>query len=80
MYLLDTNVVSELRKRRGDSGVKEWVAEQAAADLAISVVTILEIETGIRRKARSDPDQGPDPEPMVRTEGAHRIRRPHPSP
>jgi hypothetical protein len=57
MYLLDTNVVSELRKRRGDPGVKQWVAKQSAADLAISVVTIIEIETGILRRARTDPDQ-----------------------
>jgi toxin FitB len=57
MYLLDTNVVSELRKRRGDPGVKQWVAGQSAADLAISVVTIIEIETGIMRKERTDPDQ-----------------------
>jgi toxin FitB len=55
MYLLDTNVVSELRKRRGDSGVKKWVAGQSAADLAISVVTIIEIETGILWKQRTDP-------------------------
>ena len=57
MYLLDTNVLSELRKRRGDSGVKQWVAKQSVADLAISVVTVIEIETGIRRKERTDPDQ-----------------------
>jgi len=57
MYLLDTNVVSELRKRRGDSGVKRWVAGQSAADLAISVVTIIEIEAGILRKERTDPGQ-----------------------
>ncbi len=59
MYLLDTNVVSELRKRRGDPGVKQWVAKQSAADLAISVVTVIEIEieTGILRKGRTDPDQ-----------------------
>lgn len=56
MYLLDTNVISELRKRRGDSGVKKWVAEQGA-DLAISVVTVIEIETGILRKQRTAPDQ-----------------------
>ena len=57
MYLLDTNVISELRKRRGDPGVKHWVASQSAVDLAISVVTVLEIETGILRKGRTDPDQ-----------------------
>lgn len=58
MYLLDTNVVSELRKRGGDTGVKQWVAKQSAADLAISVVTIIEIEIGILRKGRTDPNQG----------------------
>jgi toxin FitB len=57
MYLLDTNVVSELRKRSGDPGVKQWVARQSVADLAISVVTVIEIETGILRKERTDPDQ-----------------------
>jgi toxin FitB len=57
MYLLDTNVVSELRKRHGDPGVKQWVARQRAADLAISVVTVIEIETGILRRGRTDPDQ-----------------------
>jgi hypothetical protein len=57
MYLLDTNVISELRKRRGDPGVKQWVAQQSAADLAISVVTVIEIETGILRRARTDPNQ-----------------------
>jgi predicted nucleic acid-binding protein len=57
MYLLDTNVVSELRKRRGDAGVKQWTAKQSVADLAISVVTVIEIETGILRRARTDPDQ-----------------------
>ncbi|MEO7260398.1 MAG: type II toxin-antitoxin system VapC family toxin [Jatrophihabitantaceae bacterium] len=57
MYLLDTNVVSELRKRRGDPGVKRWVAKQSTADLAISVVTVVEIETGILRRGWTDPDQ-----------------------
>jgi toxin FitB len=57
MYLLDTNVVSELRKRRGDPGVKQWVAKQSVADLAISVVTVIEIETGILRRERTDPEQ-----------------------
>ena len=57
MYLLDTNVISELRKRRGDPGVKQWVANQSVTDLAISVVTVIEIETGILRRKRTDPDQ-----------------------
>ena len=56
-YLLDTNIVSELRKRPGDPGVNDWAAQQAATDLAISVITVLEIETGILRIAHRDPAQ-----------------------
>ena len=56
-YLLDTNVISELRKRRGDAGVSAWVTGRSATELAISVVTVVEIEVGIRRRARSDPGQ-----------------------
>ncbi|MGL4175153.1 MAG: type II toxin-antitoxin system VapC family toxin [Dermatophilaceae bacterium] len=56
-YLLDTNVIGELRRRAGDHGVKTWVSRQATTDLAISVVTVIEIELGILRKARTDPDQ-----------------------
>jgi predicted nucleic acid-binding protein len=53
-YLLDTNVVSELRKQRKDPGVAGWIRDRAATDLAISVVTVLEIEIGILRIARKD--------------------------
>jgi len=56
-YLLDTNVVSELRSRRGAAQVRAWVDAQSALDLAISVVTLIEIETGILRLARRDPAQ-----------------------
>ena len=56
-YLLDTNVLSELRKREGSSAVKAWIAGQESADLAISVITILEIEIGIRRIALRDEAQ-----------------------
>lgn len=47
MYLLDTNVVSELRKPRPHGAVLEWIHETADADLHISVVTIGEIQAGI---------------------------------
>lgn len=56
-YLLDTNVVSELRRRQGSSAVKAWVGRQRAADLFLSVITILEIETGILAVRRRDPEQ-----------------------
>jgi toxin FitB len=57
MYLLDTNVLSELRKRNGDMRVKRWVNDQRVAELAISVVTVIEIEMGILQKRRTDLEQ-----------------------
>jgi len=58
-YLLDTNVVSELRKRPGrvDPGVLDWARGRPSRDLYISVVTVLEIELGIALRERRDPDQ-----------------------
>lgn len=58
-YLLDTNVVSELRKSqsRADQAVRSWVAARVSTDLHLSVVTILEIELGIARLSRRSPAQ-----------------------
>mgnify|MGYP002724323652 FL=1 len=58
-YLLDTNIISELRKpqRRANAGVRSWVSSRAAADLYLSAITILEIEVGIGRLSRRDPVQ-----------------------
>lgn len=55
-YLLDTNVVSELRKpeNRADPMVRSWVASRAPSDLYLSVLTIMEIEIEIGRLARRD--------------------------
>ncbi len=59
MYLLDTNVVSELRRRdRADTGVAAWVDGIDADTLFVSVVTILELEMGVLAMARRDPAQG----------------------
>ena len=64
MYLLDTNVVSELRKprvgKRGamDRSVSLWAAGVAVKALYISSITILEIETGILLAERKDRAKG----------------------
>ncbi|NNM73374.1 type II toxin-antitoxin system VapC family toxin [Enterovirga aerilata] len=55
MFLLDTNVVSELRRPdRADGGVLQWAKAQRAAEFHLSAITILEIELGILRLARKD--------------------------
>ncbi len=55
-HLLDTNVISELRKpeRRADPKVREWVSSRRPSDLYLSVITVLEVEVGIGRLARHD--------------------------
>lgn len=59
MYLLDTNVVSELRKgNRAHGSVINWAKSVSASSLFLSVITILELETGVLLKERSDPAQG----------------------
>jgi predicted nucleic acid-binding protein len=61
MYLLDTNVVSELRKVRAgkaDPNVAAWAERVDAADLFVSAVTILELELGVLSIERKDAAQG----------------------
>lgn len=61
MYLLDTNVVSELRKAgsgRADPEVIAWAASLDPALLHISVITVMEIEIGVLRVERRDQPQG----------------------
>jgi len=53
-YLLDTNVISEARKPAADQYVVGWLRAQTPEDLAISVMSVLEIEVGIRRLRRRD--------------------------
>ncbi|BBP69912.1 twitching motility protein PilT [Pseudomonas sp. Seg1] len=58
MYLLDTNVISELRKPQADANVVAWAKSTSAPSMFISVITLMELETGVLRIERRDPDQG----------------------
>jgi len=56
-YLLDTNVISELRKgERADANVTAWFADVAEEEIFLSVLTIGEIRRGIESVRRRDPD------------------------
>ncbi len=55
MYLLDTVVVSALRRRDRNPSVAAWVAGKPDGDLFISAVTIGEIERGIELRRKQDP-------------------------
>lgn len=61
MYVLDTIVVSELRKVRSgkaDAGVCAWADEVDASDLYLSAITVMELELGVARVERRDALQG----------------------
>lgn len=61
MFLLDTNVISKLRKAgdgKADAQVTGWVAAQDAGGLFISAITMMGLEIGVRRIGRRDPRQG----------------------
>lgn len=61
MYVLDTNVVSELRKAqlgKADTNVVAWAQSVDAADLFVSVITIMELELGVLSVERRDTAQG----------------------
>ena len=59
MYLLDTNVVSEMRRRkRMAPAVAAWAESVPPVDLYLSVLTVMELETGAMLIGRRDPEQG----------------------
>ncbi|WP_295932604.1 type II toxin-antitoxin system VapC family toxin [uncultured Xanthomonas sp.] len=61
MYVLDTNVLSELRKvrlGRADANVAAWAESVDAADLFISAITVMELELGVLSIERKDANQG----------------------
>ncbi|HVE24756.1 MAG TPA: type II toxin-antitoxin system VapC family toxin [Sporichthya sp.] len=59
-YLLDTNVVSELRKSRQRIApqLRSWAERQITHELSVSVITVMEIEIGVARVERRDDAQG----------------------
>lgn len=58
-YLVDTNVWSELRNSsRADHNVAAWAGATSAAELYLSVVTVFELERGVRLIERRDGQQG----------------------
>ena len=55
MYLLDTNVLSALRKGDDRSNLTGWMSAQRMSDLYVSVVSVAEVERGITRQRRRNP-------------------------
>jgi len=75
-YLLDTNVISELRKgERADSSVSSWFTGLADEEIYLSVLTIGEIRRGVESVRRRDPDSAAALDSwLARLSEAHRDR------
>lgn len=59
MFVLDTNVVSELRKGpKSNANVVTWTSGRPASTQYISVITLMELEQGVLLMERKDPRQG----------------------
>lgn len=60
MYVLDTNVISELRQGKANQSpaVRAWAASQPASQLFLSAICILELERGVLALEHKTPPQG----------------------
>jgi toxin FitB len=56
-YLLDTNVLSEVRRPQGDAGVRRWISSVPTEDIYLSVLTLGEVRRGIGLLSRRDSAQ-----------------------
>ena len=65
MYLLDTNVISELRRPRPHGAVLAWLKGAVAEDLHLSAVTLGELQAGVELTREQDPDKAAEIEAWI---------------
>lgn len=58
MFVVDTNVLSELRRPQADPQVLAWFGRRSPLDMYVSAITVYELEIGVRRVERRDQQQG----------------------
>ena len=56
MFLIDTDILSELRKRDRNPKVVRWISARTSSDLYLSVVTLGEIQRGITQQETRNPE------------------------
>jgi len=54
-YLLDTDILSAIRRKQRDQNLEKWLRSINPADLYLSVITIGEVERGITQQQRMNP-------------------------
>ena len=73
MYLLDTNVIVELKRIRPHGGVVAWLSEVDPEQVFMSVVSFAEIQSGIERAREQDPDKAASIETWLEAEIDRRL-------
>jgi predicted nucleic acid-binding protein len=74
MYLLDTNVISELRRSRPDASVLAWLQGVSDADLYLSAVTMGELQAGVEFTRAQEPDRAREMEAWIdRVAGTYNV-------
>lgn len=64
-YLLDTNVISELRKPKPHGAVLSWLNQLQANQVYLSAVTLGELQAGVERTRQQDPDKAREIEQWI---------------
>ena len=57
MYLLDTNIISELRKSKPHGGAMAWISAKDASSLYLSAMTIAELQRGVEMTREQDDEK-----------------------
>jgi predicted nucleic acid-binding protein len=66
-YLLDTDILSAIRRKQRDPNLEKWLRSMNSADVYLSVVTLGEVERGIARQRRINPEFAKDLERWLDT-------------
>lgn len=73
MYLLDTNVISEVKRAKPHGGVMAWLARIDAEQMFVSVVSFAEIQSGVEKTRENDPQKAAVIEAWLETEISRRV-------
>lgn len=65
MFLLDTNVISELRKTKPHGAVSAWIASLSDDDIHVPAIAIAELQDGAERARRQDPQKADELEKWI---------------
>ncbi|MDO9162120.1 MAG: type II toxin-antitoxin system VapC family toxin [Methylococcaceae bacterium] len=66
-YLLDTDILSAIRRKQRDPNLEKWLHSIQSADVYLSVVTLGEVERGISQQRRNNPEFAEDLERWLDT-------------